>query len=749
MKKKSLSREELKKEIEIKEQKLKELISNNPELTELDKGILADIFEKDKITIDSQIYLTEVCGNSNLKDANWLEVKESTEKLKKGYIKEIKINDKKWFKLTEKGRIIGELINQIEYLKQEIVKLKSKKEEEKVEETREKIPETQAIEIINLTQKNIESFFVDEVGTPFCALKIEDHFETVPLNSKKFKNFLAGLLWDYKRMPANPSAINSAIMVLENQTIKTREITLNNRVGKSNDKILFDLGDKKWRYVEITSEGWKIKKEPAILFRRYKHQKPIFKVYLSNKNCNLNNLIELINLKNKDYILLLKVYIVSLLIPDIPHPILILYGEKGSAKSTAFKLIRALIDNSATLVLSLPKDKTEFVQQLSHHYMPYYDNLSKLSDGQSDILCRAVTGEGFSKRELYSDDEDIIYNYRRCIGLNGINIPAIQSDLLDRSLIIEFEKIRKSERKKEEGTWKKFEEIMSGVFGDILTILSKALAIKDKIKLDNLPRMADFCEWGEAISQAMGEKPMKFYYTYMRNVNQQSKEAIEGNSLGQAILELLKEEGYFKGTPSELYATLNKIGDDLGLTKERDWPKAANSLTRKLNLIKSNLEELGIIVDKGKSGDRYITIISSKLSNSPNNRENESKPKNTADSIKDDTLENIVQDKRNIIDENQKKGQQDDKDNIPLNFISQKDLDKSANQKSKTRILRDIIEKLHKESRDNLANKEEIIKQAREEYKEYGYKDTVEENIKKGLREGWLDEPKSEFLRVV
>ena len=96
-----------------------------------------------------------------------------------------------------------------------------------------------------------------------------------------------------------------------------------------------------------------------------------------------------------------------------------------------------------------------------------------------------------------------------------------------------------------------------------------------------------------------------------------------------------------------------------------------------------------------------------------------------------------------------KKGQQDDKDNIPLNFISQKDLDKSANQKSKTRILRDIIEKLHKESRDNLANKEEIIKQAREEYKEYGYEDTVEENIKKGLREGWLDEPKSEFLRVV
>jgi len=748
MKEETKKAEELKKDIELKEQELKELISNEYKLTELDRAILTDIFEKDKITIDCQIYLTEVSGKSALKDANWLEVGESVEKLKEEFIKEIEIDDKKWYRLTDKGRKVVKLIKRIDYLKDEIIKLESKEE---IEAKEKETPNTQATELINLAQENVNSFFVDEVNTPFCALKIGKHLETVPLNSKQCKNFLAGLLWENKGTPANPAAINSAIMVLENQACRKKEIKLNNRVGKSEDKILFDLGDKEWRYVEITSKGWKIKEEPIIFFRRYKHQKPIFKIHIGKRKYSLDDFIKLINIKNEDEKLLLKVYIVSLLIPDIPHPILILYGDKGSAKSMAFKLIRSLVDNSATLVLSLPKDKTEFVQQLSHHYMPYYDNISRLGNWQSDILCRAVTGEGFSKRELYSDDEDIIYNYRRCVGLNGINIPAIQPDLLDRSIIIEFNRIKKSERKKEEEIWKKFDEIKGDVFNDILTTLSNAMAIKEKIKLDNLPRMADFCEWGEAISQAMGNPPMKFYYAYLRNVNKQSEEAIEGSPLGQAILELIKKYGYFEGTPSKLYEKLTEIGGSLNLTKENNWPKATNSLTRKLNLIKSNLEELGIIIEKGKSGERYINIrrISSEPSNRPNDEENGSKPENTADGIKDYTLDDTVQKKMALNPQKQENGQQDDKDSISLSSLSQEELDRSANQKSKLKILKDTVEKLQKESKDNLANKEEVIKQAREEYKEYGYEDTVEEDIKKGLRDGWLDEPISGFLIVV
>ena len=64
-----------------------------------------------------------------------------------------------------------------------------------------------------------------------------------------------------------------------------------------------------------------------------------------------------------------------------------------------------------------------------HNYICYFDNVSEIKEWISDQLCRAVTGSGFSKRELYSDDDDIIYNFRRCIGFNGINLGATKADL--------------------------------------------------------------------------------------------------------------------------------------------------------------------------------------------------------------------------------------------------------------------------------------------------------------------------------
>ena len=64
----------------------------------------------------------------------------------------------------------------------------------------------------------------------------------------------------------------------------------------------------------------------------------------------------------------------------------------------------------------------------------------------SDQLCRAVTGSGFTKRELYSDDNDIIYNFRRCLGFNGINLAATKADLLDRGIIMALERIPESKR---------------------------------------------------------------------------------------------------------------------------------------------------------------------------------------------------------------------------------------------------------------------------------------------------------------
>lgn len=66
----------------------------------------------------------------------------------------------------------------------------------------------------------------------------------------------------------------------------------------------------------------------------------------------------------------------------------------------------------------------------------------------SDEICKAVTGIGHTKRKLYSDDEDIIYEHKRCISLNGINVALTEPDALDRSIFIELEEIDDDKRRK-------------------------------------------------------------------------------------------------------------------------------------------------------------------------------------------------------------------------------------------------------------------------------------------------------------
>ena len=52
-----------------------------------------------------------------------------------------------------------------------------------------------------------------------------------------------------------------------------------------------------------------------------------------------------------------------------------------------------------------------------------------------------MTSTGLSKRRLYTDDEDVIYRFRRCVGINGINIAATKPDLLERALILHLKRM--------------------------------------------------------------------------------------------------------------------------------------------------------------------------------------------------------------------------------------------------------------------------------------------------------------------
>ena len=363
----------------------------------------------------------------------------------------------------------------------------------------------------------------------------------------------------------------------------------------------------------------------------------------------LDRFLQLVNLKREEDKILLIVYIITLFIPAIQHVALQLHGEKGSAKSMLQVFIKELVDPSRVKLLTIHKDRMEFIQQIAHNYLAFYDNLKYMPGWLSDEVCRAITGAGGSKRVLYSDDDDYIYEYRRCLGFNGINLVLTEPDAMERSIAIEQYRIRPIDRKQEKEMLSMFYELRPQLLGYIFDILGKALQIYPTIKLQSLPRMGDSAIWGEAIARAMGFKELQFLSIYNNNIKRQNIETVERSALGQAIARFLNKwiddlenrPACWFGKTSEFLAELNHMVVEHNIDTGKYWPRSANSLTRKLKVIMSDIREgLGydIAISKvanGKTRGVSVVKIRNISSRSSQSSREENQARNEAENRED------------------------------------------------------------------------------------------------------------------
>ena len=202
--------------------------------------------------------------------------------------------------------------------------------------------------------------------------------------------------------------------------------------------------------------------------------------------------------------------------PDIPHAMPILYGEKGAAKSTACEFLKTIIDPSALETLMLNDTKSLIVNLQQHCFLPF-DNVFTLNIEKSDILCRAITGGGIQQRKLYTNADDYIFNFQKCIAINGVNNVAHRSDLMDRAIMIELSRIDEESRKEITEIRYEFEKDLPYILGGIFDVLSKAMSIYPTLCLERLPRMADFARWGYAVAEALGGLGQAFLDEYQKN----------------------------------------------------------------------------------------------------------------------------------------------------------------------------------------------------------------------------------------
>jgi hypothetical protein len=415
--------------------------------------------------------------------------------------------------------------------------------------------------IIPAVKPHINKLFIDEYGIPHAGIVVGDHLEVLKLNTTRFKNWVRRTIYKENGSVVDNSTLNDIIGILSAEAQFNPEcptINLALRVANIDGSWYYDLTNKEWEFIKITPEGW-YKVKNAIIFHRYNTTPQVdpFREYAPDI---FDKFIDLFNIHGDKNRLLLKCYIISLFIPGIPKVILNLHGEEGAAKTTLQELIKMLVDPSPMKTSSFLRDTNEFVQQLAHNYVMAYDNISIIRDWISDLLCRVVTGSGFSKRELFTTDDDFIYTIMRCIMLNGITIAATKADLLDRSLIIQLEEIKKSKRRKVKDIWRDFDEIKAPLLGYIFDILVKVMLWKkenDSLGIQ-LSRMADWTEYSEIIARCMNHKENELIKAYNENEGLQLDEVLNSNPVAIVVIKYMANLAETEPKRLELKLTATK-----------------------------------------------------------------------------------------------------------------------------------------------------------------------------------------------
>lgn len=232
-------------------------------------------------------------------------------------------------------------------------------------------------------------------------------------------------LYDFLRHPPLQALQDALETISAKAQFDGKELPVFTRVAESYGYIYLDLGDSMWQAVEVRPSGWSIVSELPVRFRRSKGMMALPK---PEHGGSISSLRRFVNVKEDDWVLFVS-WLIAAFRPKGPYPILGLKGEQGSAKTTIGRVARQLIDPFMidpfkAPMRTKPPNERDLMITASNSYLITLDNLSHLSPWLSDALCRLATGGGLATRQLYTDDEEIIFDAQRPTLLNGIEKEA-------------------------------------------------------------------------------------------------------------------------------------------------------------------------------------------------------------------------------------------------------------------------------------------------------------------------------------
>lgn len=392
---------------------------------------------------------------------------------------------------------------------------------------------------------------------------------------------------------APQQALADALLAIDGMAQEVDPEDLHLRVAEAEGAHWLDLGGATGRAVKITAEGWHVVDPPPVLFKRSALTGALPE---PERGGSLQDLWRLLNVAKEDHPLV-AAWLVSVLHQDIAHPVLSLFGEQGTGKTTAGRHVVATVDPSPVPTRKPPRDADSWVTAAAGSWVVGLDNLSTVPDWLSDSICRAVTGDGDVRRKLYTDGEHHVFAYRRCIIINGIDLGGTRGDLAERMLPIHLEQISERDRRGDNEIGADWGAAHARILGAVLDLAAGVAGVLPSVRLESKPRMADFARILAAVDQVIGTGGLDHYVGKQRSL---ASDSLTADPFVQAMQTSLT--GTFKGTAADL---LDRLTVD---HPPKGWPRQPRQVTQLLRRQAPSMRKAGWnITDDGGANKQKVT----------------------------------------------------------------------------------------------------------------------------------------------
>lgn len=426
--------------------------------------------------------------------------------------------------------------------------------------------------------------------------------ENIPIRSQRMRDITHRLVIENLKTTVSRATVDQSLDSISSMAMAGVTYDPSLRVAWDSGICYVDMVDS---FYAIDSDGYHKVNEIPVKFVRYETMSRLPEPV--NKG-DWNLLKRYINIEEKDWPLIQASILAAFMPPKGARPIIAFLGVHGSGKSTSVSAIVNLCDPRPSIEgtrETFPKEKRDLSVIAIHNLVLAFDNESHISNQMSDALAMLSTGSQFSSRALYTNNELSTFSGKRLVFINSIGEIVTESDLLDRSIIIECPPLE--EYFDESTLWENFgldqPKILAAIFNSVSTGIRNLESVANSA---SSTRLIDFYRWVIACGIE------GFDEAFRRNILRAPEIAINHSYIGSFIVGLTRnpnqserarrrvdEAAEILGIENpEDYAWIGSFSmlHEFGSNASNEWYRTLMGTLNAYRRLKTDLRKVGIEV---------------------------------------------------------------------------------------------------------------------------------------------------------